>query len=132
MKEEGGVKKQMSTDEETKSRPTPLDIAEFAAPSVAEVQGAGAELQGAGAEPAVEATTKPKKAPRVKKDASEKKKRGPARPHRRLTDEVLDSRIEKLRKRFDKAKSQLEEAGRHLGGYDREKQMRESDGAAQN
>ena len=125
---EGGkrVKEKMNTEEDTKTRPAPLEIPEFVAPAVEELKETkeGEAKEG-------EAKEKPKKAPRVKKDPSEeKKKRGPARPHRRLTDEVLSVRIEKLKKRFDKAKGQLDEAGRHLGGYERERQLRESDGAA--
>ena len=103
--------------EDTKTRPPPLEIPE---PKVE-----GGEVK----EEAVKA--KPKH-PRVKKDPSlqkEKKKRGPARPHRRLTEDVLASRIEKLQKRHEKAKGQLEEAARHLDGYQREKQMRESEKA---
>lgn len=51
-------------------------------------------------------------------------KRGPARPHRRLTDDVIDTRITKLQKRLDRAKSQIEDAGRHVEGYLRERDFR--------
>ena len=51
-------------------------------------------------------------------------KRGPARPHRRLGMDVIDSRITKLQKRLDRAKSQIEDAGRHVEGYLRERDFR--------
>ena len=101
-----GPNRNMSEDSEPKARPTPLEIPEFN----------------------TEQETKAKKHPRAKKDPSiVKEKRGPARPHRRLTTEVLVSRIEKLQKRHDKAKGQLEEAARHLGGYTKEQEMRDSE-----
>ena len=51
-------------------------------------------------------------------------KRGPARPHRRLAVEVIDSRITKLQNRLDRAKSQIDDAGRHVEGYLREREFR--------
>jgi hypothetical protein len=73
---------------------------------------------------------KPKKQRTEKKDAKEKKesapkpKRGPARPHRRLAADVIDSRISKLQKRLERAKAQIEDAGRHVEGYLRERDFR--------
>ena len=51
-------------------------------------------------------------------------KRGPARPHRRLEMEVIDSRITKLQKRLDRARSQIDDAARHVEGYLRERDFR--------
>jgi hypothetical protein len=53
-----------------------------------------------------------------------KPKRGPARPHRRLPVDVIESRITKLQKRLERAKSQIEDAGRHVEGYLRERDFR--------
>ena len=68
---------------------------------------------------------KPKtsKHPKTKQDQP-RAKRGPARPHRRLEAEVIDARITKLQKRLDRAKSQIEDAGRHVEGYLREREFR--------
>ena len=66
---------------------------------------------------------KPPKAPRGKPDQP-KTKRGPARPHRRLAAEVIELRITKLQKRLDRAKSQIEDASRHVEGYLRERDFR--------
>jgi hypothetical protein len=63
---------------------------------------------------------KPKKAD----DSQPRAKRGPARPHRRLAADVIDARISKLQKRLDRAKSQIEDAGRHVEGYLREREFR--------
>jgi len=49
-----------------------------------------------------------------------KKKRGPPRPHRKLEGDVLELRMNKLKKRIDKAKVQLEDATRHIEVYQRE------------
>ena len=51
-------------------------------------------------------------------------KRGPARPHRRLAVDVIDSRITKLQKRLDRARSQTDDAARHVEGYLRERDFR--------
>jgi hypothetical protein len=51
-------------------------------------------------------------------------KRGPARPHRRLAVDVIDSRITKLQNRLDRAKAQIDDAGRHVEGYLRERDFR--------
>ena len=63
-------------------------------------------------------------------DRQAKPKRGPARPHRRLATEVIDLRIAKLQKRLDRAKSQIEDAGRHVEGYLRERDFRDKDAEA--
>ena len=52
------------------------------------------------------------------------RRRGPPRPHRKLSDEVLASRRDKLKKRMDKARAQLEEAERHYQGYEKENKYR--------
>lgn len=71
--------------------------------------------------------TKPK---RVRADPSApRQKRGPARPHRRLSKEVIDSRIAKLQKRLDRARAQIEDATRHVEGYQRERDFREKEEA---
>jgi hypothetical protein len=54
-------------------------------------------------------------------------KRGPARPHRRLELEVINTRIEKLEKRLTRAKAQFEDAGRHVEGYRREVEFRKAE-----
>jgi hypothetical protein len=53
-----------------------------------------------------------------------KPKRGPARPHRRLAADVIETRITKLQKRLDRARSQIEDAARHVEGYLRERDFR--------
>jgi len=68
---------------------------------------------------------KPKKAPRDKSKPS--KKRGPARPYRRLAIDILDKRIAKLTKRITKAKTQLEESEGFLTKYTNEKKYRQDD-----
>ena len=68
---------------------------------------------------------KPKKAKSEKKSKRDpKKKRGPPRPHRKISNGILDQRIQKLQKRIDKAKAQLEDATRHIEGYHRESSYR--------
>ena len=56
-----------------------------------------------------------------------KKKRGPPRPHRKLDQDVLNSRVEKLQKRIDKSKDILEEAERHIDAYNKETKYRVED-----
>jgi hypothetical protein len=70
------------------------------------------------------------KVPKEKKSdpGAPKPKRGPARPHRRLALDVIESRITKLQKRLDRAKSQIEDAGRHVEGYLRERDFRAKEG----
>ena len=73
-----------------------------------------------------QAGKKKQRAPRVPKvDGGIKRKRGPPRPHRKLTQEVLESRISKLNKRIEKAKGHLEDAERHIDGYSKERKYRE-------
>ena len=67
---------------------------------------------------------------RLKQDTHIRKKRGPARPHRRLDIETITSRIEKLDKRRLRAKEQLEDATRHVEGYQAERNFREQEAAA--
>lgn len=63
--------------------------------------------------------TKPKKGP--------SRHRAPPRPHRKLEQEVLDSRISKLRKRIERTSGQLADAKRHIEGYDKEMEYRAAD-----
>ncbi len=78
-----------------------------------------------------EETSTPPKSKKTKSEKSKPKsptqpriKRGPARPHRRLAVDVIDSRITKLQKRLDRAKSQIDDAARHVEGYLRERDFR--------
>jgi hypothetical protein len=74
-------------------------------------------------------TNTKKRAPKEKKDpGAPKPKRGPARPHRRLALDVIESRITKLQKRLDRAKAQTEDASRHVEGYLRERDFRAKEG----
>lgn len=79
-----------------------------------------------------ERVPRPPKTPgdKSKSDAQPRKKRGPARPHRRLDIETITSRIEKLEKRRLRAKEQLEDATRHVEGYQAERKFREHEIAA--
>ena len=52
--------------------------------------------------------------------------RGPARPHRRIDQDVLEARIEKLQKRIKRARLQLEVSERHVSGYLFEQQYRKN------
>ena len=71
---------------------------------------------------------KKKRAPRIPKaEGAIRRKRGPPRPHRKLTQEVLESRIGKLNKRIEKAKGHLEDAERHIDGYSKERKYREAE-----
>ena len=67
-----------------------------------------------------------KKDPAAKRESS-KRKRGPPRPHRKLQDDVLALRIAKLQKRIDRAQGQLEDATRHIDGYNKENEFRRSE-----
>jgi len=58
------------------------------------------------------------------------KKRGPPRPHKKLTADVLKTRITKLQKRIDRAQSQLQDAERHIAGYLRESGLRDAEAEA--
>jgi hypothetical protein len=55
------------------------------------------------------------------------KKRGPARPHRKLAQEVLNVRIKKLQKRIERSRGQLEDAERHIESYNKEATYRLED-----
>jgi hypothetical protein len=78
------------------------------------------------AEKGAATTTKPKE--KKADPGAPKPKRGPARPHRRLALDVIESRITKLQKRLDRAKSQIEDASRHVEGYLRERDFRVKEG----
>lgn len=78
--------------------------------------------------PAEETTVKKQKAPRPSTKGKEPpRKRGPPRPHRKLAQEILEGRIAKLQKRITRAKDQLEDAHRHIEGYQKEAGYREQD-----
>jgi len=57
------------------------------------------------------------------------KKRGPPRPHKKLDQVVLESRVTKLQRRIDRATGQLQDAQRHIDGYHREITFRRADAA---
>lgn len=69
--------------------------------------------------------TKTPRAKRVRGEA--KKKRGPPRPHKKISNDVLQQRVQKLQKRIDKARNQLEDASRHIDAYNKEKAYREGE-----
>lgn len=69
-------------------------------------------------------TDTPSQKPKKPKSA---KKRGPARPYRKLEQEKLLSRITKLQRRLERAKQQAEETGNFLQRYTKEQEYRESD-----
>ena len=69
---------------------------------------------------------KPKRKNSTKVAGEVVKKRGPARPYRKLTQEVLDARLCKLKKRIAKASSQQVEAQGFLEKYAREQDFRQS------
>ena len=72
------------------------------------------------------------KTPRGKRVKGEiKKKRGPPRPHKKISNEVLQQRIQKLQKIIDKAKNQLEDASRHIDAYNKESAYRTSEAYTQ-
>ena len=60
---------------------------------------------------------------------SQRVKRGPARPLRRVPKDILDMRIEKLDKRLKRTTSQMEDASRHFAAYIRERDFRKSEEA---
>jgi len=59
-----------------------------------------------------------------KKTKSERK-RGPARPYKKLPQETLLSRIQKLQKRIERTSAQAEDAKNFLSKYTREQAFRE-------
>ena len=81
------------------------------------------------AKPAKKAKREPEEAKRAKKEGKGEPKptRGPARPYRKLSQEILDSRIQKLQKRLTRTTSQAEEAGAFLSKYVREQDFRKAD-----
>lgn len=78
------------------------------------------------AQPPADAEPKAKQ-PKAQSKGDGHRKRGPPRPHRKLSDEILHGRIEKLQKRINRAKGQLEDAERHIEGYVKEEKYREKD-----
>ena len=52
--------------------------------------------------------------------------RGPPRPHRRITQDVLETRVTKLQKRIKRARIQLEVSERHVAGYLLEQEYRKA------
>lgn len=52
------------------------------------------------------------------------RKRGPPRPHRKLAQDVLEKRINKLQRRIERVQTQLDDAQRHIVGYRNEEQYR--------
>ena len=71
------------------------------------------------------------KAPRkgVTKKAKGERKRGPARPYKKLPQDTLDSRIKKLQKRIERTSAQAEEGRNFLIKYTREQSFRDSEAA---
>jgi hypothetical protein len=70
-----------------------------------------------------------KKAPRktIGKKSKSERKRGPARPYRKLPQETLESRIKKLQKRIERTSAQAEEGRTFLSKYTREQAFRETE-----
>lgn len=94
-------------------------------PAPAEGQAKGAETaEESGADPAKPAKAGEKRKRREGPARPRSRRRGPPRPHRKLSDEVLHTRMEKLRKRAEKASDQLEETERHIVGYEMEVKYR--------
>lgn len=58
-------------------------------------------------EPAPERKRQSKKGSRAGLTTEPKLKRGPPRPHRRLPDDVLTMRVDRLRKRLERARKQV-------------------------
>ena len=76
---------------------------------------------------AVEPAAPEAKKKRSKKPAGDKKpskKRSPARPYRRLSQELLDGRIGKLSRRIETVSTKLHEAKGFLAKYTREQELR--------
>ena len=72
----------------------------------------------------------PRKTPTAGKSKKSGAKRGPARPFRKLPQEVLDGRIGKLESRIRRASTQLEEAKGYLTKYAVEREYRQRDAPA--
>ena len=77
--------------------------------------------------PASEIAPKKKVARASGKSKDPPRKRGPPRPHKKLDQEILDGRITKLQKRINRARDQLEDAQRHIDGYQKEASYREQE-----
>jgi hypothetical protein len=69
------------------------------------------------------------KAPRkaLGKKSKGERKRGPARPYRKLPQETLESRIKKLEKRIERTSAQAEEGRCFLSKYTREQGFRDTE-----
>ncbi len=107
-------------------RVTDMNQVSAEAPEVADVSHQKTKTKRAKTEKSDQAA-KPKKSKSDRDPSQPRAKRGPARPHRRLEMDVIDSRIAKLQRRLDRAKSQLEDAGRHVEEYLRERDFRAKD-----
>lgn len=68
---------------------------------------------------------------KAEKGKGGKSKRGPARPYRKLPQEILDLRIQKLQKRIDRTSAQAEEGRNFLTKYTREQAFRASEASAE-
>ena len=77
--------------------------------------------------PSAKAPSKASSSSKAKKTGA---KRGPARPFRKLAQEVLDGRIGKLESRIRRASTQLEEAQGYLVKYAVEREYRRRDAPA--
>lgn len=74
----------------------------------------------------------PKRKPRAKRLAGESaKKRGPPRPYRKVTDDVLCKRTERLTKRMERVKRQHESTRTLLTKYAHERFYRDKEALAQ-
>ena len=104
------------------STPTPIDSAPVLDDNDLEEE----ESEGCSCAPVIVPAKKPKK-PKQPKGAPPAMKRGPARPHRKVPDDVLATRVQKLQKRIDKSQVQLDVATRHIEGYHRELGFRKED-----
>lgn len=119
---------------ETNTTPTPQaeDDTQAANQKAAEDQVEKPKTKKAKTDKTGQSSSTPKPKPKKAEDSTQstqstqppKAKRGPARPHRRLAAEVIETRITKLQKRLDRAKSQIEDAARHVEGYLRERDFR--------
>ena len=78
------------------------------------------------ANPEAPKTTAHAEAPKTKKRKAPCE-RGPARPHRRLDLEVINLRVAMLQNRLERARSQAEDATRHVEGYLRELEFRKQE-----
>ena len=63
----------------------------------------------------------------AKKSSKADRKRGPARPYRKLPQDTLDTRIKKLEKRIERTSAQAEEGKNFLVKYTREQAFRDAE-----